>query len=88
MENGRGVLRRKDAIMDAGISQATEDGAGRHHHRGNHRRIRKDQKHVGVKKMKKRLFYYIAVALNFLAVRIAKSRLTQEQFDKMNGGKR
>lgn len=37
--------------------------------------------------MKKRLFYYIAVALNFLAVRLAKSRLTQEQFDKMNGGK-
>jgi hypothetical protein len=38
--------------------------------------------------MKKRLLYYIAVALNFLAVRIARRRLTQEQFNKMDGGKR
>jgi len=37
---------------------------------------------------RKRLFYYIAVVLNFLAVRIARRRLTQEQFDKMNGGKK
>jgi hypothetical protein len=36
--------------------------------------------------MKKRLFYYIAVALNFLAVRIARRRLTQEQFEKLNRG--
>jgi hypothetical protein len=37
---------------------------------------------------KKRLLYYIAVALNFLAVRLARRRLTQEQFDKMNGGEK
>jgi hypothetical protein len=37
---------------------------------------------------KERLLYYIAVALNFLAVKIARRRLTQAQFDKMNGGKR